>query len=150
MFSKIKSLLRKSDEHLLRSSGRVGPAGNSRVRCALRTARLGDDVRNALLTALLHESREALEADDRFAHNVDHPDVPEHIYFEGALDTRTAAADAEPIMSLHPRFGADVEKPLAPLALRQFAEAFRVLNKDWLDEALADTPYGEHDQIFDL
>ena len=69
-----------------------------------------------------------------FKRNVDHPTLPDHIYYEGYFH---ALPTSKPALSLNPRSGMDFEKPAAPLRLRAFVEAVRRLNDSWIREAFS-------------
>jgi len=104
--------------------------GNEAVSVAMRSSMMSADVVNAL-HACFNQSFEELSVSTKFRRNVDHPEVPDHIYFEGVFHTLTTTKS---IIAMHPRFGRDHEKPSAPHALRGFAIAFRKLNASWLSE----------------
>mmetsp|Transcript_28946 Transcript_28946/g.67013 ORF Transcript_28946/g.67013 Transcript_28946/m.67013 type:complete len:310 (+) Transcript_28946:56-985(+) len=99
---------------------------------AFRVAQLPPDV-----LAFLQESEPASASEDcleslHFERTVDYPSVPKHIYFEGCF--HSLGLTTEPVRSMHPRHGGDVDKPAAHPRIMAFIEAFRQANASWLSE----------------
>eukprot|EP00656_Telonema_subtile_P000011 TRINITY_DN10003_c0_g1_i7.p1 TRINITY_DN10003_c0_g1~~TRINITY_DN10003_c0_g1_i7.p1 ORF type:complete len:296 (-),score=53.02 TRINITY_DN10003_c0_g1_i7:614-1501(-) len=62
---------------------------------------------------------------------VDHPNIPDHIYYEGY---RYAATVDHPLQTMHPRKGGTMTRSAAPKELRAFLEAVRQVNRELFSE----------------
>jgi hypothetical protein len=68
-----------------------------------------------------------------FQQHVDHRNKANHIYHETYFHAQWRHAHKS-VLSIHPRFGYDWEKPAAPSRLVAFCEAMRRENMVWLKE----------------
>eukprot|EP00051_Salpingoeca_urceolata_P028255 m.485875 g.485875 ORF g.485875 m.485875 type:complete len:311 (-) comp24052_c0_seq1:88-1020(-) len=64
-----------------------------------------------------------------YRRNVDYPQLPEHVYFEGCFH---GLKQSKPTESMHPRLGYDVAKAASTRRVRAFLAAVRQCNRGWL------------------
>eukprot|EP00301_Raphidiophrys_heterophryoidea_P009266 c13633_g1_i1.p1 GENE.c13633_g1_i1~~c13633_g1_i1.p1 ORF type:complete len:334 (+),score=86.14 c13633_g1_i1:39-1004(+) len=125
---------------------------------AFRTTFLSEDVLSYLLEDPMlqlseqqlraqHEAHNLADTDELFVQlqdpqlaftkNIDHPGVPNHIYFEGCFH---ALPTPNPVLSIHPRFGINYHKPAAPVRIRAFVIGLKRANTKWIQEIHARLP----------
>lgn len=75
-----------------------------------------------------------------FEKAVDYPHLPNHVYYEGYGHGNE---NPEPIKSMNPRWGNEIDKNRGPKKLVAFFRCFKKLNEDWLKEAYCIEDDGE-------
>eukprot|EP00658_Telonema_sp_P-2_P030425 TRINITY_DN22976_c0_g1_i3.p1 TRINITY_DN22976_c0_g1~~TRINITY_DN22976_c0_g1_i3.p1 ORF type:complete len:282 (+),score=66.86 TRINITY_DN22976_c0_g1_i3:151-996(+) len=96
-----------------------------RLPAFVNQSRLSSQVLEYLQSADLFRLDETHLTAHGFDKNIDHPWIPNHVYYEGY---RHASRCASAVSTMHPRAGVDHPKAAAPKELRVFLEAVRVVN----------------------
>eukprot|EP01060_Flectonema_neradi_P012470 TRINITY_DN19283_c0_g1_i1.p1 TRINITY_DN19283_c0_g1~~TRINITY_DN19283_c0_g1_i1.p1 ORF type:complete len:324 (+),score=40.35 TRINITY_DN19283_c0_g1_i1:73-972(+) len=109
-----------------------------------RIARISRDVLLFLQSApeVTLAEKELIEGKKGFESCVDHPRVPNHVYFEGYFHSKKGVS--ETFRCVHPRRGFDFQKPAISPKLKAFIQAFRDVNSVWIkDLELSMLKFGE-------
>eukprot|EP00808_Paulinella_micropora_P000021 g53676.t1 len=101
-----------------------------RAAVAINQMQVAKDVLQYLQELSIFQAPEE-ELENRFnvARCVDHPNDPEHVYYEGYYHSLPSS---RPFYCMNARWGEDEYRPAAPVRLRAFYESLRRLNQAWI------------------
>ena len=110
---------------------------------AIKTTKINVDVMKFIQSAPeVCLTEQQLMEGNGFERCVDHPHVPNHIYYEGYYHSKKGVR--ETFKSVHPRKGYDFQKPALSPQLDAFLQAFRDVNSQWIrDMEMSMLKFGE-------
>eukprot|EP00299_Pterocystis_sp_00344_P005857 c17598_g1_i1.p1 GENE.c17598_g1_i1~~c17598_g1_i1.p1 ORF type:complete len:297 (-),score=61.12 c17598_g1_i1:42-932(-) len=119
--------------------GRVLNDNDSRPPIAIQQQQLSPELLQYLQDCTPFQAAVDKLAAFGFEKHIDHPNCPDHIYYEAYFHGLWAQR-GKSFVSIHPRFGYDFPKPPAPDRLVAFVEALRRENEVFLTELSAKLP----------